>query len=154
MKDKIILLICLVTFFTNCVSNNKTMKVNKEYKVVDTFINKIKDNTLSIEIIFNDYIINSAKIVAHEDVKEAYLRRLNELRQDLAKKTCNVFSWREAEDKQGDATMDLLKEEEDKKNVFVIFVGNKPKYYILVKEDEGIQSIMPMRKVDTIIGWL
>ncbi|WP_264789795.1 hypothetical protein [Aureispira anguillae] len=130
------------------------MEVNKAYKIVDTFINTAKSDTLSIEDVFNDYIINANVIKAHKEMKEAYLVQLKELRQDLAQQTYAVLPWREAEDKQAAATMDLLKNEEDKNNVFVIFVEDEPKYYILVKENEGIQSIIPMRKVDTIIGWL
>lgn len=84
---------------------------------------------------------------------DAYAVKLEALLADIRNKNYEVYTWQNAEDKNPDATNDLLKGDIPLGDVFVLFVDNAPQHYIKMK-DHKIQSLTPMVNEETIVGWL
>lgn len=145
----------------SCDSNNKIHKNNimdQDIKKVEKLFSALKNDALSIDNIIDEHFlyIDQVKQDSSKDSKfllDAYVAQLTGLRMDLNNQKCEIHTWETAEKKNADANKDLLENDIPLKDVFVVFVQDKPKYYFKMK-DEKVQSVTPMLKGDLITGWL
>ncbi len=154
-----VILMCLVI---SCTS--KKMNINKQGKMTNQDIGKIesllyslKDENLSIKQVLEKHYLYANIIQASDkDSKtllEALLYQLGALRKDLRADSTVIYSWEKAKNIDAGATKNLLENDIKLKDVFVVFVHQKPKYYIKIK-NKKVQSLTPMLKGETIVGWL
>ena len=156
-------LILLLFLVNNC--NFKKNTSNKKYKMIDQDIKKIEnllkalnDENLSINQVLDKHYMyaNNLKQASDKDsilLLDAYILKFTELRKDLKQNKCHAYSWIAAEKKDKEATKNLLESDVVAENVFVIFVNEKPKYYIKMK-DKKVESLTPLLKGNKISGWL